>query len=63
MKQPKNVRPLMVVGPVLTLFGIASSVSDSDTLGSWLTIVGLLLSITALHRFGRLGPASGRIAP
>ncbi len=45
------------------LAGIAFSVSDDTSLGSWFTLAGLLLSIVALHRFGRLGPDSGRVAP
>jgi hypothetical protein len=53
---------MILVGATLTLAGIAFSVSDDQALGSWFTLAGLLLSILALHRFGRLGPDSGRIA-
>jgi hypothetical protein len=52
---------MIMVGASLTLAGIAFSVSDDEGLGSWFTLAGLLLSILALHRFGRLGPDSGRI--
>ncbi len=61
MKTSGNVRTMIMVGASLTLAGIAFSVSDDESLGSWFTLAGLLLSIFALHRFGRLGPDSGRI--
>jgi hypothetical protein len=53
---------MILVSAVLTLAGIAFSVSDDASVGSWFTLAGLLLSILALHRFGRLGPDSGRVA-
>ena len=63
MKNSGNTRTLILVSAGLTLAGIAFSVIDDATLGAWFTIAGLLLSIVALHRFGRLGPDSGRVAP
>ena len=53
---------MILVSAGLTLLGIAFSVSDDTSVGSWFTLAGLLLSILALHRFGRLGPDSGRVA-
>lgn len=63
MKSSGNTRTLILVSAGLTLAGIAFSVSDDTSVGSWFTLAGLLLSIVALHRFGRLGPDSGRVAP
>lgn len=63
MKSSGNTRTLILVSAGLTLAGIAFSVSDDTSLGGWFTLIGLLLSIVALHRFGRLGPDSGRVAP
>lgn len=62
MKSSGNTRTLILVSAGLTLAGIAFSVSDDTSVGSWFTLAGLLLSIVALHRFGRLGPDSGRVA-
>lgn len=61
MKSSGNVRTLILVGAALTLAGIAFSVSDDENFGSWFTLAGLAISIFSLHRFGRLGPDSGRI--
>lgn len=63
MKSSGNTRTLILVSAALTLAGIAFSVSEDTSVGSWFTLIGLVLSILALHRFGRLGPDSGRVAP
>ncbi len=36
--------------------GVALSITDSGDLGKWLTGIGVLSMIVALHRFGRSGP-------
>jgi hypothetical protein len=63
VKSSGNTRTLILVSAALTLAGIAFSVSEDTSVGSWFTLIGLVLSILALHRFGRLGPDSGRVAP
>jgi hypothetical protein len=36
--------------------GIASSITEYADLGKWLAVVGVVLLIVGLHRFGRMGP-------
>jgi hypothetical protein len=36
--------------------GIAASLSEYADFGKWLTVLGVLLLIVGLHRFGRSGP-------
>ena len=36
--------------------GIASSITEYADLGKWLAVLGVLLLILGLHRFGRMGP-------
>jgi len=36
--------------------GIAASLTEYADLGKWLAVVGVLLLVAGLHRFGRLGP-------
>ena len=36
--------------------GIGSSLTEYADLGKWLALVGVLLLIAGLHRFGRMGP-------
>jgi hypothetical protein len=60
-----NTRTLVLVSAVVILVGIALSVSDDEGMGGWLTLIGLIAGIVALHRYGRLGAdgPSDRIAP
>jgi len=50
-----STRTLIVVGTLITLLGIALAVTDEEGFGGWLTLAGLVASIAALHRYGRLG--------
>ena len=36
--------------------GIALSITEYADLGKWITVLGVLLMIFGLHRFGRSGP-------
>lgn len=54
-RRAASTRTLIVVGAVMTLVGIALAVSDDEGFGGWLTVFGLLATIVALHRYGRLG--------
>jgi len=36
--------------------GIGASLTEYADLGKWLAVVGVLLMIAGLHRFGRMGP-------
>jgi hypothetical protein len=60
-----TTRTLVLVSTAMMLVGIALSVSDDESLGSWVTVLGLIAGIVALHRYGRLGAdgPSDRIAP
>jgi hypothetical protein len=62
MKTAANTRALILVGTVLTLVGIALSVGEDDGIASVITLAGLVLSIAALHRYGRLGPDASSLA-
>ncbi len=50
-----NTRTLILVGALTTMLGIALAVGDNEGFGGWLTLLGLLASVAALHRYGRLG--------
>jgi hypothetical protein len=60
-----TTRTLILVAAVITLVGIALSVSDDQGMGGWVTVLGLVAAIVALHRYGRLGNdgPSDRVAP
>ncbi len=60
-----STRTLVLVAAVVILVGIALSVSDDEGMGGWVTLIGLIAGIVALHRYGRLGAdgPSDRIAP
>jgi hypothetical protein len=36
--------------------GIAASITEYVDYGRWLTVIGVLLLVAGLHRYGRLGP-------
>ena len=49
--------PNLIKGAALcAAVGIAASLSEAADYGKWLTVVGVLLLILGLHRFGRSGP-------
>jgi hypothetical protein len=58
-------RTLILVAAAIVLVGIALSVNDDEGMGGWLTLIGLVAGIVALHRYGRLGAdgPSDRVAP
>jgi hypothetical protein len=60
-----STRTLVLLAAAVTLVGIALSVNDDDGVGGWLTLLGLIGGIVALHRYGRLGAdgPSDRVAP
>jgi hypothetical protein len=60
-----STRTLVLVAAAIVLVGIALAVMDDEGMGGWLTIVGLVAGIVALHRYGRLGAdgPSDRVAP
>jgi O-antigen ligase len=49
-------RRLLAISVSLVAVGIALSVSQLQTLGSWLTVGSLIAVIVALHKLGRSGP-------
>jgi hypothetical protein len=58
-RDERRARLLIVIGASLTLFGIVLALNDDD-LARYVTVAGIILSFVALHRFGRLGPDTGR---
>jgi hypothetical protein len=48
-------RRLLTVGPGILLLGIALVGIDSSRGGGALVLVGLIVTIAGLHKFGRLG--------
>ena len=60
-----STRTLVLVAAAMVLVGIALSVMDDEGMGGWLTVLGLIAGIVALHRYGRLGSdgPSDRVAP
>lgn len=51
-----NVRDQLVGGSVLLLVGAGLSLTVSPDLGSGFMLVGVVIAVHALHRFGRSGP-------
>ena len=49
-------RSLLVGCTIATLVGIALCTGETQELGAWITLAGLLGLIFSVHRFGRLGP-------
>lgn len=52
----RSDRRLLAGGATLTVFGIAMSTGDLDSVAGLLTLGGLLCMVVGLHRFGRSGP-------
>jgi hypothetical protein len=49
--------PALIRGAGLcAAIGIALSLTDFGEYGKWLTVIGVVLLIVSLHRFGRTGP-------
>lgn len=55
-RQEAQSRSLLVACSLATLVGIALCTGDTQELGAWITLAGLLGLIFSVHRFGRLGP-------
>lgn len=49
-------RRLLAFAATLVLVGIALCASDNAGLGAFVNLSGLLLTVYAIHRFGRSGP-------
>ncbi|HWZ89769.1 MAG TPA: hypothetical protein VNW92_12995 [Polyangiaceae bacterium] len=48
---------LIRIAAILSALGVALSITDDYAdVGKWFAIVGVVLLIVGLHRFGRLGP-------
>jgi hypothetical protein len=56
-RDERRARLLVLAGAALMMFGIVLALGD-DEFARWVTVVGIVLSFVALHRFGRLGPAA-----
>lgn len=49
-------RRLVGLGATVALVGIALCASDMQDIGAWTTLLGLVVTIWGVHRFGRSGP-------
>lgn len=52
----QTTRTLLAVATTATLVGIAFSASEQAGFGSFVALGGLLLTVYAIHRYGRSGP-------
>jgi hypothetical protein len=48
-------RNMLVMGALLSVFGLGIAVAASENVGAGFTIVGTALGVWGLHRFGRTG--------
>jgi hypothetical protein len=49
--------PALIKGAALcAAVGIGASITENADYGKWLAVLGVLLLIVGLHRFGRMGP-------
>ena len=55
LREP-NTRILLLIASTLGVLGIALAAADSEDLAKIFTLIGLVLMIVGLHRYGRLGP-------
>lgn len=55
LREP-NTKVLLSIAATAGVLGIALSVTGSDSLAQALVLIGLVLMIAGLHRYGRLGP-------
>lgn len=54
---PASLRRLLLAGLSLLLLGILSSLGSESTFSGALAALGFVLTTTALHKLGRLGPS------
>ena len=54
-----RLKRLLKLSATTALIGIALTVSESQTLGGFVTVLATLSLVWNLHRFGRLGPDRG----
>ena len=47
---------LIKAAAICAAVGIGSSITEYADFGKWLAVAGVLLLITGLHRYGRMGP-------
>ena len=50
------VRRRLATTATVAVLGIAVSTIVDQTLGGWITVLGVVALLHALHRFGRTGP-------
>jgi hypothetical protein len=55
-RRARGPRRALLAGSSLLLVGLAMVGVDSSTEGAALTLLGILILIYGIHRFGRLGP-------
>ena len=55
-RRPSRIRSLLAGAASATLLGIAFSVAGDSSVGTWLTLGGLVFLVYGLHRFCRSGP-------
>ena len=54
--QNAKTSSLIRVAGLSAALGIALSLTDYADVGRWLTVLGVILLLVGLHRFGRAGP-------
>ena len=54
-----SARSILKIGACTSAAGIALAVTGDNDVARWLTVVGLVLLVWGLHRFGRLGVDGG----
>jgi hypothetical protein len=50
-----RARSLIKIGACTSAAGIALAVTGDNDVSRWLTVIGIVLLVWGLHRFGRLG--------
>lgn len=55
-RSTKSIRSLLAFAATVTCLGIAFSASGNEDFGSYVSVIGAVLFIYSLHRFGRTGP-------
>lgn len=58
-----RARSILKIGACTAASGIALAATGDNDVARWLTVVGLVLLVWGLHRFGRLGGDSSDRAP
>ena len=54
-----SARSILKIGACTAAAGIALAVTGDNDVARWLTVIGLVLLVWGLHRFGRLGVDTG----